>query len=270
MKDSGGRAGAIRIASAGNLAFAAAMIFVGILGLMHRDFAPLWEPVPEGIPARTVLIYLCALVPLAGGLGLLAARTAPAAARLLLAWFAFWLLALRLPRVLFAFAVDSWWGACQTAAMLGAAWVLVTEFAGERDPLRVAAGEKGLRIARSLYGFALIPFGIAHFLYLEATAPLVPGWLPAPVFWAYFTGATFIAAGVAILAGPWARLAAALSTLQMGLFTVLIWIPIVAKGASESQWGEFVVSLALIAAGWVVTDSYRGSPWLRRVREVVA
>jgi uncharacterized membrane protein len=261
--------GPIRIVSAGHLAFAAALIFVGALGLMHRDFAPLWEPVPESVPARTALIYLSGLVSLAGGAGLLLSRGAAAASRLLFAWFLFWLVVLRLPRVVAAFAVDSWWGACQTAAMLGAAWVLFVWFAGDRGP-RFTAGERGLRVARRLYGFALIPFGIAHFLYLEATAPLVPAWLPAHVFWAYFTGATFIAAGVAILAGVSARLAAALSVIQMGLFTVLIWIPIVVKGPSEGQWGEFVVSLALIAAGWVVADSYREAPRLDSVRRRAA
>ena len=272
MNAAAGRGGAIRIVGAGHLAFAAAMIFIGVLGLMHRDFAPLWEPVPESVPARPALVYLSGLVALAGGVGLLAARFAAAASRLLFVWFLFWLLVLRLPRVVLAFAVDSWWAACQTAAMLGAAWILFTWFAGERDRgrFRFAAGERSLPVARALYGFALIPFGIAHFLYLEATAPLVPAWLPAHVFWAYFTGAAFIAAGVAILAGVWARLAATLSVVQMGLFTVLIWIPIVAKGPSESQWGEFVVSLALIAAGWVVADSYRGIPWLGRVRSVAA
>ena len=255
--------GAIRVASAGHLAFAATMVFFGILGLMRRDFTPLWEPVPEGVPARAVLIYLCALVPLACGFGLLWRRAAAAASRLLLAWFLFWLLILRLPRVAVAFAVDTWWAACQTAAMTGAAWVLFTWFADGRDRTRFvfAAGQKGARVARALYGLALVPFGIAHFLYLEATAPLVPAWLPAHVFWAYFTGATFIAAGVAMLAGVWARLAAALSALQMGLFTVLIWVPIVLKGSTDSQWGEFVVSCALTAAGWVVAESYRGVPW---------
>lgn len=256
--------GPIRVASAGHAAFALTMIGFGIMGLRSGDFTQIFEPVPDALPARGLLVYLCALVPLACGLGLLLRRTAAVASRVLLAGFLLWLLALRLPQMFLSFTVNFWWATCQTMVMVAASWVLHAWFAGDRDGRRldVAGGERGIPIARAFYGLALIPIGLAHFLYLQATVDLVPGWLPAHVAWAYFTGATFIAAGVAVLIGVWARLAAALSVLQIGLFTVLVWIPIVAAGASASQWGEFVVSIALTAAGWVVADSYRGVPWL--------
>src|SRR6185437_1212790 len=108
-----------------------------------------------------------------------------------------------------------------------------------------ATGDNGIRIARILYGLALIPFGVAHFIYLQVTADLVPRWLPAHVAWAYFTGYTFVAAGVAILVAVYPRLATALATSQMGLFTVLIWVPVVTRGANSHQWAEFIVSCAL-------------------------
>src|SRR5262249_55958327 len=141
-----------------------------------------------------------------------------------------------------------------------AAWVLYARFATDWDTrhLRVATGESGLRIARALYGLAIIPFGIAHFQYVNQTSTLIPAWLPAHAAVAYFTGGAFIAAGIAVLIGVFARLAVVLSALQMGLFLLVVWIPIVVRGSlSPFQRGETIVTWVLAVAAWVVADSYR-------------
>jgi uncharacterized membrane protein len=249
----------------GHAAFAATMIGLGLLGLVKGDFTVVWQGVPNGVPAREVLAYLCAIVSLACGVGLLLRQSAALAARVLLAYLVLWFLLWRVYGLFVLPFVGGTWSCGQTMVMTAAAWVLFVWFATDWDRQRLgfATGDFGLVMARLLYLLGLIPFGIAHFAYPKETMVLVPGWLPWHMFWAYFTGATFIAASLAVLFGLFARLAVTLSALQMGLFALLVWAPRVVTGTplSAFQWGEVVMTLALTAAAWVVADSYRGSPW---------
>jgi uncharacterized membrane protein len=258
--------GAIRIVSFGHAFFAVTMIGLGTLGMIKSEYVSLWTGVPKSMPGREMLPYLCAFISLITGIGLLSQRTAAIASRVLLISFIVWTLLFRISHLLFApTSMGYWWACGQSAVMVAAACVLHVWFAVDRNEnwFRFATGDNGLRIARILYGLGMIPFGIAHFIYFKFTIPLVPGWLPWPVFWAYFTGAAFIAAGVAMIIGVYARLAATLSALQMGLFLVLVWIPIVFAGrASAFQMGEVVATIMLTAAGCVVAESYRYIPWL--------
>ncbi len=256
----------MRIASVARVAFAAILISIGIAGLLEGKLGAIWQPVPKGVPAREALTYLCASISLFCGAGLLWARAAPRAARVLLAYLLLWLFVFRVPNLFMApRQQDSWSGCGETMVIVAGAWVLYAWFASDWDTrcFGFATGHAGLRIARIIYGLALIPFGLAHFSYPNETAALVPGWLPFHLAWAYGTGSAFLVAGAAILMGIYARPAAALSALQMGLFTLLVWLPIIAAGSREVfQWSETMLSVALTAAGWVVADSYRRVPWL--------
>ncbi|HEX3101789.1 MAG TPA: hypothetical protein VHQ01_08360 [Pyrinomonadaceae bacterium] len=245
--------------------FAVVLVGLAIIGLIKGDFAPGLLPVPVSMPGRQALAYLCDIIYLACGIGLLWRRTATLAARVLFTYLLLWFLLLRIPWLFVSFTVDIWWSAGCAAVMAGTAWVLYAGLAGDWDRQRLGffTGDTGLLIARMLFGLGLIPFGLAHFIYLGATAPLVPGWMLWPVFWSYFTGAAFIAAGLAMILGVFTRLAASLIALQFGLLTLLVWVPRIIEGSMTLfQWNEFVVSILLTAAGCVVADSYRRRPWL--------
>lgn len=256
----------MRIAGVGHAVFAAAMIAIGILGLKHSEFVPTWDGVPEGFPAQEGLAYLCAFVSLACGAGLLWKRSTAISARVLFYYLLLWFLLFKLRFIILDPLVEGSYQSCgQNAVYIAGAWVLYAWFATDWDKryFKFATGDMGVRIARVFYGLALIAFGLSHYFYLNLTAPLIPAWLPWHVFWAYFTGAAYLAAGVAILAGVYARLAAALSALQMGSFIFLVWLPIAMAGKmSAFNWGELVATCVLTAAAWVVADSYRGMRWL--------
>ncbi|HEV2111963.1 MAG TPA: DoxX family protein [Gammaproteobacteria bacterium] len=256
----------MRIASVGHGMFAAIMIALGIFGLIEGGFAPIWDGVPKALPAREALAYLCAIIALACGIGLLWKRTGALAARTLFAYLLVWILLVKGRFILHDPLTEvNYESTGETAVSLAAAWVLYAWFATDWDRKRLgfAVGDKGVRNARVVYGLALIAFGLSHFAYLDNTASLVPGWLPWHVFWTSLTGTAYLAAGVAILIGVYARLAATLAALQIGLFGLLVWVPrLGAAHFGDDTWGEFGVSCALLAGAWVIADSYRSTPWL--------
>ena len=252
----------MRVASPGHAAFGATMVALGLVVAMN-GFTPIWTGVPRGMPGRESLAYLCAGISMACGAGLLWRRAAAITAGVLLAYLLLWLAAFRLPTI-FREPTSSgnWWACGEIAVMVAGAWVLYAWFA-EDEGLRLGftTGDSGLRIARAFYGLGLIPFGIAHFTFLDHTVSLVPSWIPWHLAWAYLTGAAFIVAGIAIVFGVYARLAATLSALQLGLFTLLVWVPTLPAGPTTDPWFEFVDSWVLTVAAWVVADSYRRTPW---------
>ena len=242
--------------------FAVTLVVLGVADALLRSFAPIWQSVPPAFPWRGWLFVFCVLIECAVGVGLLYRRLAAAAAGLFAGVLLLWLLIFKL-RVIFHEPMQavSYESFGETAVLAAAAWVLCM-------PERAAPGGRGLgamngpwaaRVTAALLGFALLAFGVSHFAYLHETAALVPRWLTRPVFWAFLFGCTYLAAGVAILSGIRAPLAATLVAVQMALFTILVWVPAALATFRSGAWSELADSWTLTVAAWVVAASYRGN-----------
>jgi uncharacterized membrane protein YphA (DoxX/SURF4 family) len=126
-------------------------------------------------------------------------------------------------------------------------------------------------VARALFGLTCVFYGWSHFAYADYTATMVPSWLPGRLEIAYFTGLGHIAAGIGLVVGILPRLAAILEAIMVSLFSLLVWVPSFFMQPRpdwatppQNQWSEFVVTLVLSAAAWIVATSLRERPWVAR------
>lgn len=232
--------------------YAASAVVLGLVGLVWRDFAAVWQPVPTEVPGRVALAVLTAIVFIASGVGLLWRRSARAsAATLALLYFVFAML--WLPRVIsYPRILGTWNGVFEQLALVAAALTYVAALA---EPNERAMRLR--RVARVLFGVCLLSFGATHFDALKETADLVPQWLPpSRRFWAAATGIFHIAAGLAILFDVRAMLASRLFTAMLITFGVLVWAPrLVANLHVHQVWAGNAVNLTLIGAAWLMADS---------------
>jgi uncharacterized membrane protein len=237
----------------GRILLAAGFAGLGGLGIAFHDFAVTWQLVPKTIAWHDMLANISGAILMAGGFALLVPRLARVAALILTALLFLFVLLLRLPPLLAQPLVEAnWYGLSETTMLAAGA---LTIFGGLPHGNRFARPGKA-RLGPILFALALIPIGLSHFFYVKQTAPLIPSWLPSHVSLAYATGAAHIAAGAGILIGILPRLAARLETLMVGLFTLLIWVPMVmAKPASAFDWSELLLSTAITGAAWAVASA---------------
>ena len=227
---------------------------LGMVCLAWGNFEP-GQPVPKAFPDRTALAYAVAAFMLIAGAAVEWRRTAAWGAAALAAYFALIVVVLMNGRVVLANYAEfgAYSGAAEQLAI--AAGALIVYAASAKIDAALAA--RLTRVGQLVFGVCALLFGGAHFFYMNMTVPLVPNWLPpTPEFWAYATGIAHIAAGIAILTGVQARLAAILLTAMYASFTPLVHVPtLLADPSKYFNWTENALNLALIGAAWVVADS---------------
>ncbi|HEV2351169.1 MAG TPA: hypothetical protein VG028_15110 [Terriglobia bacterium] len=110
-----------------------------------------------------------------------------------------------------------------------------------RDWQKARGFDKLILFGPLFYAAPIAAFGTEHFTITKVIASLVPAWIPWHLFWAYFVGACFIAAGLSLVTGIQTRLAASLLALTFFLFVVLMDAP----GWAGHPTNRFALALML-------------------------
>ncbi|MGA2581334.1 MAG: DoxX family membrane protein [Bryobacteraceae bacterium] len=227
---------------------------LGLACLAFGAFDP-GQPVPKNFPARIVLAYAAGAFMVIAAAAVEWRRTAAWGAAALTVYYALFVVILMNGRlVLTHYAVFVTYENIAMQLAIAAGGLIVYATTARID---VTLAGRLTHLGRLAFGVSALVFGGAHFAYMSHTAELVPKWLPpTQAFWGYTTGVGFVAAGVAILTGVQARLAAVLVTAMLAFFGLLVNEPmLLADHSSHWNWSESAVNLAVTGAAWVVADS---------------
>lgn len=231
------------------------MMAMGLVSLAWWDF-DLGQPVPKSIPYRVALACVAGAFMVTAGAAIEWRRSAAWGAAALTAYYGLVVVLLMYGHLLFAHYAEFglYSGAAEQLAIAAGGLIVYAA----RSKIDAARAAHLTRVAQVVFGLCALLFGGAHFFYLNLTVPLIPKWLPlSPEFWAYATGMAHIAAGLAILTGVQARLAAILLTIMFASFTPLVHLPMLfGNPSSRMTWSENALNLALIGVAWLVADSF--------------
>jgi hypothetical protein len=221
----------------------------GVAGLASGLITLVWHDYNEWHQVRTI-VYAAAAAQIFGGAAIQFRRTSKTGATVLgVAYLVFVLLCL--PGIVAKPQIYNSWGNFfeQFSLVTGAAIV----FARWSSAL---SGETLNRIGRILLGICAASFTLEQAFYLNATANLVPKWVPpSQMFWAVTTTVLFALAAVALLANRMALLATRLLTMMLVSFGLLVWVPLlVSDPHNHTNWDETAETFAIAGAAWILAD----------------
>ena len=131
-----------------------------------------------------------------------------------------------------------WTSGFELLAMCGAALILAGTMTG---------------LGRVLFASLLAVVGVQHVLYAKFIATLVPAWIPAHLFWAYFVGLAFLAAAISIVTRRYMKLGAGLLGLMFFLWVVALHGPRMAAAVHNGdEWTSALVALSMCGGSWLI------------------
>ncbi|HEY4764925.1 MAG TPA: hypothetical protein VIH75_14705 [Candidatus Sulfotelmatobacter sp.] len=226
----------------GRHVFGVAALAFGLITLAWHDYND-WHPL-------RYIVYAAAAAQIFGGAAIQFRRTVKTGAVVLAAVYLVFAL-LCVPGIVAKPQIYNSWGNFfeQFSLVTGAAIVYARmSSAWSQETLH--------RIGRILLGICAASFTLEQAIYLNATANLVPKWLPpSQLFWAVTTTVLFALAAVALLTSRMALLATRLLTMMLVIFGLLVWVPLLLSDLhNHTNWSETAETFAIAGTSWILAD----------------
>jgi hypothetical protein len=221
----------------------------GVAALAFGLITLAWHDYNDGHQLRYI-VYAAAAALIFGGAAIQFRRTAKAGAAVLGAAYLVFVL-MCVPGIVAAPQMyNSWGNFFEQFSLLNGAVSVYARLSSAWSP------ETLNRIGRILLGICTASFTLEQGIYLDATANLVPKWVPpTQMFWAATTTVLFALAAVALLTNRMALLASRLLTMMVVSFGLLVWVPLVLSNPhNHTNWSENAETFEIAGAVWVLAD----------------
>jgi uncharacterized membrane protein len=147
--------------------------------------------------------------------------------------------------------------------LVAGVWILRKEIGAARG------WEKLITLGCIFIAVPLAVFAPEHFRGPEFVQNMVPSWMPAHLFWAYFVGCALLAAATSLTVRKFVRLSSTLLGLMFFLFVCLIYMPgALAHPKDRFAWAYALRDLSFAGGAWALAgvhsraSSPQQSKWL--------
>jgi hypothetical protein len=232
-------------AKLGQIVFGIAMIGIGIVNLIFGDFLAGLIPVPPAAPGRQFFMYVVSVLLTGSGVAIVLEKQLWIAAITLAVLFFVLLVLVHLPRNMAnLYDGGAWTGTFEMLALCSGALIIADSLPGE---LRVGSGWTFLIWAgRYLYAISLAVFSFQHLIYADFIATLIPSWIPARLFWAYFVGGAFMASATSLVLNKKLSLAMMLLATMFFVWVLVLHVPrVIASPQHEPEWTSTFIALTM-------------------------
>ncbi|MFZ0309734.1 MAG: hypothetical protein WAL89_16290 [Candidatus Sulfotelmatobacter sp.] len=133
---------------------------------------------------------------------------------------------------------------------------LVALWVAKADVAQARGLDKIVALSNLCFATPLAVFGALHLSDARALMPMVPSYMPWPLFWAYFFGFALVAASLSIATRIQVRWSGLLFGIAMFLFVAMLIIPgVVANPRDRFGWTLIFRESSFGGGGWILAGN---------------